>query len=187
MSIAEFIRESVLRPRLKQSGCLVVYDAEKRYRDQCFDLATEKVRVVDASDGSIESRESALLALRDVGQPKGPLQGVLIYWPCRRPESDEQKQKDPFALYAACGAVFPNDDGDEYLSLCLRARPDHATGCRTAVVTRGPAARPGSSPGCPPCRAPSPKARAHRAWQRPARPREQSGPKWCPARRTASA
>ncbi len=26
MSIAEFIRESVLRPRLKQSGCLVVYD-----------------------------------------------------------------------------------------------------------------------------------------------------------------
>jgi hypothetical protein len=27
MSIAEFIRESVLRSRLKQSGCLVVYDA----------------------------------------------------------------------------------------------------------------------------------------------------------------
>lgn len=32
MSIAEFIRESVLRPRLKQAGALVVYDAEKRYR-----------------------------------------------------------------------------------------------------------------------------------------------------------
>jgi len=32
MSIAEFIRESVLWPRLKQAGALVVYDADKRYR-----------------------------------------------------------------------------------------------------------------------------------------------------------
>src|SRR5690554_5170079 len=79
LSIAEFIRESVLRPRLKQAGALVVYDADQRYREQCFDLATDKVRVVDASEGSIESREAALLALRDVGQPKASLEGVLIY------------------------------------------------------------------------------------------------------------
>ena len=30
MSIAEFIRESVLRPRLKQTGALVVYGASRR-------------------------------------------------------------------------------------------------------------------------------------------------------------
>jgi len=130
MSIAEFIRESVLRPRLKQAGALVVYDAEKRYREQCFDLAADKVRVIDASISSIESREAALLALREVGQPKAPLEGVLIYVPAKRPETDEQKQVDPFALYAECGAVFPQDDGDEYLSLCLRAKPDHATEIR---------------------------------------------------------
>lgn len=134
MSIAEFICESVLRPRLKQAGALVVYDADKRYREQCFDLATDKVRVVDASESSIESREVALLALREVGQPPkqggSPLEGVLIYVPTKRPETDEQKQADPFALYAECGAMFPQDDGDEYLSLCLRARPDHATEIR---------------------------------------------------------
>ncbi len=107
MSIAEFIRESVLRPRLKQAGCLVVYDADKRYREQCFDLAGDKVRVIDASESSIESREVALQALREVGQPKASLEGVLIYVPFRRPENDEQKQVDPFALYAECGAVFP--------------------------------------------------------------------------------
>lgn len=135
MSIAEFIRESVLRPRLKQAGALVVYDADKRYREQCFDLAADKVRVVDASESSIESREAALLALRDVGQPKAPLEGVLIYVPAKRPETDEQKQADPFALYAECGAVFPQDDGDEYLSLCLRARPDHATEIRQVFAT----------------------------------------------------
>ena len=135
MSIAEFIRESVLKPRLKHAGCLVVYDADKRYREQCFDLAADKVRVVDASESSIESREAALLALREVGQPKAPLEGVLIYVPTKRPETDEQKQADPFALYAECGAVFPQDDGDEYLSLCLRARPDHATEIRQVFAT----------------------------------------------------
>lgn len=30
MSIAQFIRESVMRPRLKQAGALVVYDPEQR-------------------------------------------------------------------------------------------------------------------------------------------------------------
>ncbi|AYN19668.1 PglZ domain-containing protein [Alcaligenes aquatilis] len=133
MSIAEFIRESVLRPRLKQAGCLVVYDADRRYREQCFDLACDQLRVVDASDSSIESREAALLALRDVG--KAALEAVLIYVPTQRPETDEQKQADPFALYAECGAVFPQDDGDEYLSLCLRARPDHATEIRQVFAT----------------------------------------------------
>lgn len=130
MSLAEFIRESVLRPRLKAAGCLVVYDADQRYREQCFDLAAEKVHVVDAAESSIESREAALLALKEVGQPKAPLEGVLIYVPAKRPETDEQKQTDPFAVYAECGAVFPQDDGDDYLSLCLRARPDHATEIR---------------------------------------------------------
>ncbi len=130
MSIANFIRESVLRPRVVQAGCLVVYDADRRYREQCFDLSAEKLRVIDAADSSIESREAALAALREVGHPKAALQGVLVYVPARRPETDEQRQRDPFSIYAACGAIFPQDDGDEYLSLCLRARPDHATAIR---------------------------------------------------------
>jgi hypothetical protein len=141
MTIAEFIRESILRPRLTQSGCLVVYDADKRYREQCFDLASEKVRVVDAGESSIESREAALLALREVGQPKSGLEGVLVYVPTKRPETDEQKQRDPFALYMSCGAVFPRDDGDEYLSICLRSKPDHATEVRKLFVHESPSPR----------------------------------------------
>jgi hypothetical protein len=126
---------------MKQAGALVVYDPDRRYRELCLDLASDKVRVVDASESSIESREAALLALRELGQPKSPLEGILIYVPAKRPETDEQKQTDPFALYAECGAVFPQDDGDEYLSLCLRARPDHATEIRRVFATSpsGPA------------------------------------------------
>ncbi|MFN3842713.1 MAG: PglZ domain-containing protein [Rehaibacterium terrae] len=130
MSIADFIREEVLRPRLAAAGCLVVYDAQGRYKDLCLDLKDEKTQVVDASESSIESREAALLALREVGQPSSKLQGVLIYVPSKRPETDEQRQIDPFSPFAACGAIFPQDDGDEYLSLCLKAKPDHHTEIR---------------------------------------------------------
>jgi len=140
MSIAEFIRESILRPRLKQAGCLVVYDADQRYRDLCLGLAGDAVRVVDASNSSIESREAAVWTLRAVGQPLSDL-ALLIYVPAPRPETDEQKQADPFALFAACGTVFPRDDGDDYLSLCLRARPDFSTEIRKvfASAPAGPA------------------------------------------------
>jgi hypothetical protein len=141
MSIAQFIKEQVLKPRLTQSGCLVVYDAHRRYRDQCLALAGENTRVVDVSESGIESRETALFALREVGQPNSLLDAVLIYVPSRQPNTDEQMQVDPFSLYAKCGALFPQDDGDEYLSLCLRARPDHAIEIRKAFAAApgGPA------------------------------------------------
>lgn len=138
MTIAEFIRDSILRPRLKQSGCLVVYDADRRYREQCFDLASETVCVIDTCESSIDSREAALLALREVGQPNSVLEGVLVYVPTKRSETDEQKQADPFALYVECGTAFPRDDGDEYLSICLRAKPDYATEVRKLFVREAP-------------------------------------------------
>ena len=130
MTIAEFIRDNVLLPRLKASGCLVVYDPDQRYRDPCRALASDRLRVIDASESSIDSREAALAALRELGQPRPPFDGLLLYVPARKPETDEQKQRDPFALYAECGAVFPQDDGDDYPSLCLRAKPDFATDLR---------------------------------------------------------
>jgi hypothetical protein len=135
MSIAEFIRESVLRPRLQQAGCLAVYDAEERYREVCLGLASEELCVVDASTSSIESREQALATLRDLGRPGSSLEGLLVYVPAKAPQTEEEKQGDPFAVYAEAGAVFPQDDGDEYLSLCLRAKPDHVAEIRKVFDT----------------------------------------------------
>jgi hypothetical protein len=60
---------------------------------------------------------------------------VLIYVP-QAARDRRAKAGDPFALYAECGAVFPQDDGDEYLSLCLRAKPDHATDIRQVFSGR---------------------------------------------------
>ena len=85
---------------------------------------------VDAGNSSIESREVALRELGDLGSPNTDTTGLLIYVPAPASVTDEERQRDPFSIYAVCGGVFPDGDGDEYLSLCLKAKPDHATQIR---------------------------------------------------------
>ena len=132
MKISEFIQSQILLPRLQQASTLVVYDPARRYRELCLALASDILLVVDASASSIESRELALQALQRIGQPGSAAQELLIYVPDAAPQDDEARQRDPFALYAACGALFPDpaNDGETYESLCLRARPDYVTAIR---------------------------------------------------------
>ncbi|MCD8558260.1 MAG: hypothetical protein LRY75_05410 [Shewanella xiamenensis] len=128
MSIQQFIQEQVLAPRLEKQQILVVYDAEQRYRDACLAMANDKRKVVDATESSILARAQAIQALNELGAHS--IEQLLVYVPAPKPLEDEDKQKDPYALYSACGSVFPNGDGDNYLSLCLKAKPDHATQVR---------------------------------------------------------
>jgi len=128
MTIEEYITSQVFEKRLEQR-VLVVYDEQQLYRDVCAELASDIVTVVDASESSIESREQALETIAGFGQGGNKL---LVYVPAAAPVTDEDKQRDPFSLYVACGEVFPNGDGDSYLSLCLKAKPDHQTEVRQA-------------------------------------------------------
>ncbi|GAA4648798.1 PglZ domain-containing protein [Kistimonas scapharcae] len=132
MNIQEFIQEQVFAPRLEKHQVLVVYDPEQRYRDTCLVMADDRRKVVDASDSSIISRAQAIQALGELGQQS--IEQLLVYVPAARPLEDEEKQKDPFALYGALygefEAAFPMGDGDSYLSICLKAKPDHATEVR---------------------------------------------------------
>ncbi len=130
MSIKDFIQNEILLPRLKKSGVLVVYDPQRRYRELCLQLAAENQRVVDATESSIESREQAIATLQALGEPNSPLEALLVYVPAPRPLSSEDQQRDPFSIYGVCGEVFPEGDGDEFQSLCLKAKPDHATEIR---------------------------------------------------------
>jgi len=138
MSIQQFIQEQVFEPRLEKQQVLVVYDPEQRYRDICLAMATDKRAVVDSSDSSITSRAEAIAALGRLGNHE--IEQLLVYVPAAKPLEDEDKQKDPFALYGVCGEVFPSGDGDNYLSLCLKAKPDHATQVRAVF---GQDANPG--------------------------------------------
>ena len=128
MSIKTFIQNEIMLPRLQQKDVLVVYDPAQRYRDLCLDLAAPERQIIDASESSIESREAALIALQQLGQGNQ----LLVYVPAKAPLTDEEKQVDPFAIYGECGAIFPNPkhDSDEYLPLCLMAKPDYTTDIR---------------------------------------------------------
>ncbi len=128
MNIEGFIRKNSFKKRLEEQ-VLVVYDPEQRYHSICLSMADDSIKVVDASLGSIESREIALETIASFNQGGDKL---LVYIPAAVPIDDIAKQKDPFSLYSACGAVFPNGDGDSYLSLCLKAKPDHQTEVRQA-------------------------------------------------------
>jgi hypothetical protein len=128
MAITAFIQE-VFRRRLQAASVLAVYDPDRRYRAVCLAMADVDTAVVDASESSIEAREAAMFALAMIGHPNRPKE-LLVYVPAKPPVTDEERQADPFAVYAACGAVFPDGDGDRYESLCLKAKPDHATEIR---------------------------------------------------------
>jgi hypothetical protein len=130
VSIKEFIQQQVLIPRLQQNGVLAVHDPDRRYRELCLELASEEVRVVDASESSIESREAALKALLELGQTSADLKGLLVYVPAEVPLDDDHKMRDPFALYRECGSKFPDGDSDEYINLCIKAKPDFRTEIR---------------------------------------------------------
>jgi hypothetical protein len=128
MNIEQYLSTQVFEKRLEQR-VLVVYDVAHRYRDICLSMASEAVTVVDTSTSSIESRELALQTLAGFSQGGHKL---LLYVPATIPVTDEDKQKDPFSVYSACGDVFPDGDGDSYLSLCLKAKSDHQTEVRKA-------------------------------------------------------
>ena len=130
MSIVKFIQTQILLPRLDKKGVLVVYDSDCRYRKLCLELADETIKVIDASESSIESRESALATFKLLGKNNPELKGMIVYVPSKMPITDEDSQQDPFSIYTVCGNTFPKGDGDRYLDLCIKAKPDHMTEIR---------------------------------------------------------
>jgi hypothetical protein len=130
MKIAQFIADEVLRPRMLARGCLMVYDPARRYHDVCLGMAGERVRVVDAGEGSLGGRRAMQQALGELGQPGAPLDGLLVYVPAERPLDDPPLLANPYAAAHVSGAVFPAGPADDYEQLCLRARPDHQTEIR---------------------------------------------------------
>ena len=131
MGIKTFIQNELLA-RLRQPNVevLVVYDPDQRYRALCLELADATRRVIDASESSIESRAEALVTFQQLAQAGSPFKSMIVYVPAKAPLNEEDKQQDPFALYGACGAVFPASDGDDYFNLCLKAKADYATEIR---------------------------------------------------------
>jgi hypothetical protein len=123
MSIREYIRNEVFAKRAADAGCLVVYDPTRRYRKIVLEMESASCRVIDAGISVIEQREAAMTDLRDLAD--GEIQQFILWVPSRKPETDEEYQRNPFSVFGRIGAEFPSGDGDDFASLCRRAKPDH--------------------------------------------------------------
>ncbi len=126
MKIKTYIQNEVFLPRLNESVVMVVYDDQNRYRETCLEMADEKTTVIDASIGSIHSREQANQTLQTIGASQN-LHRMLIYVPTSPPETDPKKIVDPFWVYGKIGSHFPRKASDAFHQICLSAKPDHAT------------------------------------------------------------
>ena len=111
MAIQTFIQDEILLPRLRRNGVLVIYDPAQRYRNLCLELASETLRVVDATESSIESRESAMQALHELGRPNTLLTGLLVYVPARCHAPMKRSSRTPLPSIPCAAACFPKATG----------------------------------------------------------------------------
>lgn len=109
---------------MEGTGCLVVYDATGRYREVVLGMATKRCTVVDAGESIILAREKAMETWLELAKAGKEPRQLVVYVPAEKPQSDEQKHQDPFQVFALGGAVFPDGDGDAYIALCRKAKPD---------------------------------------------------------------
>jgi hypothetical protein len=54
ISIRDYIRDHAFGERAKESGTLVIYDPQRRYKDIALEMASASCRVIDASLYSID-------------------------------------------------------------------------------------------------------------------------------------
>ena len=123
MSIRDYIESEIFTQRVKEHGILVIYDPDRRYRDAAMSMDTEQCRVIDAAQSVIEQREVATEALMELAE--GRIHQLVIWVPTVQPEDNDGKQRDPFSAFSEIGTVFPRGDGDDYASICRKAKPDH--------------------------------------------------------------
>jgi hypothetical protein len=125
MKIREYIRDEVFLPRANEKGVLTIYDPSRRFRDIVLSMGSEKCRVIDVSDSIIAQREGATLGLSQLAS--GEIHQLILWVPTQRPVDPEEKQRDPFAVFAEIGESFPKGDCDEFAEICRQAKPDHVS------------------------------------------------------------
>lgn len=124
MKIQKFISQH-LQKRLDAHKSLVIYDPDGLYRDIVMDLSGDQVTVVDGSASTIIGRETAMEAWCRM-QADDENMRLAVYLPLKRPPTDQERQQNPYQIFALGGGEFPESDGEAYQSLCRQAAPELA-------------------------------------------------------------
>ena len=122
--IKEYIKKYLLE-KIARKHSLLIYDSNLFYHDLVLELASENIKVFDASKNVITEREAALEYWVNE-MPKQLDKKLIFYVPFNKKIDDDQKATDPFLIFASGGVLFPDEASDNYKQLCLAALPDNA-------------------------------------------------------------
>lgn len=126
MNRIEQIIQQHLEKRLQKHTVLVLYDPERRYRAIAKALANQNNHLVDGSESTITGREAAMEIWCRLGELTHEKERLLLYLPMEKPKTLEQKQQNPWQIFAIGGGEFPESDSESFYGLCLAAAPDLA-------------------------------------------------------------
>lgn len=123
MTIQDYIK-SYLNKRLEHIPSLVVYDPDKRYGALIQEMAGDNCVVIDGTKSTILGREKAMNAWCNLAVAKGEDKRMMIYLTIAKPRVDQERQQDPYQIFALGGGEFPESDGECYQALCHQAAPE---------------------------------------------------------------
>ena len=126
MTLAEHIQKEIFLPRLKAHRVLVVFDETGRFRGVCEKTASEQCPLIDTTSHPFSSRLEAIKRWQEMLADTTFQSQMLIYCSETPPTTDEQKQRHPFASYAALGQSFPAKPSDDYREICKGFLPERA-------------------------------------------------------------
>lgn len=113
------------KTRLEESGVLVVFDPDRRYEDVFDKLESDDCELVKGTGSTIQARMAAEKQALEMSRPNPAKKHLAIYVPRQIPESEEDKQMEPFAHFSDIGKAFPQGDQDSFHSLCRKAKAAH--------------------------------------------------------------
>lgn len=126
MKRIEFTIQRHLEQRLQKHTVLILYDPERRYHAIATALLDARTFFVDGSESTITGREAAMAIWCRLGELEHENERLLIYLPIEKPVTMQEKQKNPWQIFALGGGEFPESDSESFYGLCLAAAPDLA-------------------------------------------------------------
>lgn len=120
--IKDFIT-NYFKEKLSAKTNMVIYDADRFYHNLVLELASESIKVFDATENVVTVRENALRFWVESFE-SSTKQRIIVYVPFGKPIEEEEKVKDPFIIFGMGGSIFPDEASDNYHQLCLAALPE---------------------------------------------------------------
>lgn len=127
MNFTEYLRDRILRERLKTHRILVVFDPEGRYEAICNSLADKHTQVITSVGRPVSARLEVLELWKQLCADTTLRSQLVLYTQDSPPTADEEKRVHPFTAFVTAGSQFPDGPKDDYQQLCYRFLPDRRT------------------------------------------------------------